>query len=87
MKTWVKLNGCDEKPTTETLTKASDDMKVTRTTYGGGKNGAEVVLIVVEDGDHTWPGEQPSVAFIGRSTKTVSANELMWEFFQRHSLK
>lgn len=49
VQTWVKLNGCDEKPKTDTLSKDEDGMKVTRTTYGG-KGGSEVVLVVVEGG-------------------------------------
>jgi polyhydroxybutyrate depolymerase len=87
IQTWVKLNGCDEKPKTETLSKDSDDMKVIRKTYGGGKDGSEVVLVVIEEGGHTWPGQQPPVSFIGRSTKNISANDLMWEFFQKHPMK
>ena len=37
-----------------------DGTKVTRKTYAGGKNGAEVVLIEIEGGGHTWPGGPPS---------------------------
>lgn len=87
VQTWVKLNGCDEKPKTDVLSKDGDEMKVTRSVYGGGKNGAEVVLIVIEGGGHTWPGQQPPVSFIGKSAKNISANDLMWEFFQKHKLK
>lgn len=87
VQTWVKLNGCDEKPKTETISKDGDEMKVTRTIYGGGKDGSEVVLVVIEEGGHTWPGQQPPVGFIGKSAKNVSANDLMWEFFQKHKLK
>src|SRR5437870_11300289 len=50
---------------TDVLSKEGDEMNVTRTTYGGGKDGAEVVLVVVEGGGHTWPGQQPPVGFIG----------------------
>jgi polyhydroxybutyrate depolymerase len=84
---WVKLNGCDEKPKAETISKDGDEMKVTRKTYSSGKDGAEVVLVVIEEGGHTWPGQQPPVGFIGKSAKNVSANDLMWEFFQKHKLK
>lgn len=84
---WVKLNGCDPKPKADVLSKDGDEMKVTRTTYGGGKDGAEVVLVVVEGGGHTWPGKEPPVGFIGKSAKNVSANDLMWEFFQKHKRK
>lgn len=52
-----------------------------------GADGAEVVLVTIEGGGHTWPGRRPPVWFIGRSTRTVSANELMWEFFTRHPLR
>jgi polyhydroxybutyrate depolymerase len=87
VQTWVKLNGCDEKPKMDTLSKDGDEMKVTRTTYGSGKDGSEVVLVVIEEGGHTWPGQQPPVGFIGKSAKNISANDLMWEFFQKHKLK
>jgi polyhydroxybutyrate depolymerase len=84
IQTWVKLNACEEKPKTDVLSKDGDEMKVTRTTYGGGKDGAEIVLIVIEGGGHTWPGMQPPVAFLGKSAMNISANDLMWEFFQKH---
>ena len=87
IQTWVKLNGCEETPTTDTLSDDGDEMKVTRRSYGGGKDGSEVVLIVIEDGGHTWPGQQPPVSFIGKSATNISANDLMWEFFQRHPMK
>ena len=87
IQTWVKLNGCNEIPKSDTLSEADDEMKVTRKTYGGGKDGAEVVLIVIEEGGHTWPGQQPPVGFIGKSTKDLSANDLIWEFFEKHPMK
>ena len=55
--------------------------------YGGGKDGAEVVLVVIEGGGYTWPGQQPPVGFIGKSAKNLSANDLMWESFQKYKLK
>jgi polyhydroxybutyrate depolymerase len=87
VQTWVKLNRCDEKPKTETISKDGDEMKVTRTTYGGGEDGAEVVLVVIEEGGHTWPGMTPPAGFMGKSAKNISANDLMWEFFKKHKLK
>jgi len=87
VQTWVKLNGCRAQPKTDTLSKVGDEMKVTRETHGGGKHGAEVVLIIIEGGGHTWPGMEPMVGFIGKSALNISANDLMWEFFQKHKLK
>jgi polyhydroxybutyrate depolymerase len=46
-------------------------------TYGPGKDGAEVILITITGGGHTWPGRDPVVQFLGKSTKNVSANDLM----------
>ena len=54
---------------------------------GRGKDGAEVVLFEIEGGGHTWPGQEPPVRFIGKSTKDISANDLMWEFFKKHPLR
>jgi len=85
MQTWVKANGCRTEPETVKLPdKAADGMLVTRKTWTGGRKGSEVVLIEIEGGGHTWPGQRPVVARLGDSTMDISANDLMWEFFQRH---
>ncbi len=85
VQTWVKLNGCEPAPTSRTISQAEDDLKVTSKTYAGGKDGSEVVLIVVEGGGHTWPGRQPPVPFLGKSTRKVAANDLIWDFFKKHA--
>ncbi|MDO8039079.1 PHB depolymerase family esterase [Janthinobacterium sp. SUN137] len=51
-----------------------------------GAAGVSVALITVKEGGHTWPG---SDAFnvglpIGKTTRAIDANEVMWEFFSRH---
>jgi polyhydroxybutyrate depolymerase len=88
VRAWVKADGCKEEPTTEELPDtAKDGTKVTRKVYGGGKDGSEVVLVVIEGGGHTWPGREPALKLLGKATKNVSANELMWEFFDKHPMK
>jgi polyhydroxybutyrate depolymerase len=87
VKIWVKLNGCKEEPKIDTLSKDGDELKVIRRTYGGGKDGSEAELIVIEEGGHTWPGQQPPVSFIGKSAMNISANDLIWEFFKKHPMK
>jgi len=84
IQTWIKLDGCDATPKTEVLTNNGAKLKVTRETYGGGTQGTEVVLVRIEGGGHTWPGMVPMVSFIGKSTTDISANNLIWEFFQKH---
>ena len=87
VKLWAGLNGCKETRGPESLIQPPDDLAVTRETWTGGKNGAEVVLVTIRDGGHTWPGQKPPVGFIGKSTKKFSANDLMWEFFERHAMR
>ena len=86
IQTWVKLNGCNETPTTDVLSKNGDEMRVTRTTYEAAQNGADVVLVVIEGGGHTWPGKNSPARSLGKSALNISANDLMWEFFQKHKL-
>jgi polyhydroxybutyrate depolymerase len=45
------------------------------------------VLVVIEGGGHTWPGRGSRVKFLGKSTQNISANDLMWEFFEKHPMK
>jgi polyhydroxybutyrate depolymerase len=88
VRAWVKANGCKGEPATEVLPdRARDGTKVTIKTYGGGKDGAEVVLVVIEGGGHTWPGKEPALKVLGKATKNVSANEVMWQFFEKHPMR
>jgi polyhydroxybutyrate depolymerase len=87
IRAWVKANGCDETPTIDVLAEGGDGLKVTRRTYGSGRDASEVSLVVIEGGGHTWPGMKSTAAVLGRSTLNVSANDLLWEFFQKHKLK
>lgn len=84
---WVRANGCRKEPADveELPDRGGDGTKVTRTTYRGDTAGAEVVLVTIEGGGHTWPG-RPGSAALGRSTRNVSANDLIWEFFERHPM-
>jgi polyhydroxybutyrate depolymerase len=85
---WARLNGCPEEPAVAELPDTEDDgTRVTRRLFGPGTDGAEVVLYLIEGGGHTWPGEKSPLALVGKSTADISANDLMWEFFQRFSLK
>ena len=84
---WVEADGCDPTPVTTALPDTSaDGTTAVRKTYGPGRDGVEVVLIMIEGGGHTWPGRDSRLAALGKSTRDISANDLMWEFFQRHPL-
>ena len=85
---WVKADGCPEQPTiTKLPDKVHDGTTVTRKTFGPGGAGAEVVLYVIDGGGHTWPGRAPRIELLGKSTKNISANDLIWEFFVKYPLK
>lgn len=87
VKVWAKLNGCPPNPAVDVLPHLKDQISIRRAVYGPGTDGAEVVLYSVEGGGHTWPGRDPEMFFLGKSTKDVSANDLIWEFFQKHPMK
>lgn len=83
---WIKRNGLEGAP------------EQARSLNGDGADGTEVgyreqgnaetrvALVTVKDGGHTWPGADPfNVGLpIGKTTRDVDANELMWQFFSRH---
>ena len=82
---WIKADGCPAMPTVTRLPrKPGDPTSVVRKVSGPGKQGSEVVLYEIEGGGHTWPGHPLPYGFLGKATETISANDLMWEFFQRH---
>ena len=47
--------------------------------------GANVTLVTVEGGGHTWPGGYQYLPerFIGRTSRDIDANRVIWEFFRR----
>ena len=89
MPDWAANNGCTTGPID---TPAAPGIRLR--SYGACDNGATVQLYVVEDADgagagtvgggHTWPGaiDVPS----DNTTQEISANDLMWDFFQAHAL-
>lgn len=87
---WVEHDGCKEPVVEDLPDKDPDDgTRVKKTTWSGGRDGAEVVLYTIEGGGHTWPGGSqylPKV-MIGRVCKDVDATPLIWDFFLRHPKK
>ncbi len=81
------FNECSQQPeTTELPDLAHDDTQVSRKVYASKKRDKDVVLYVIRGGGHTWPGRQPAVRFIGKSTEQIKANDLIWEFFEQHPM-
>lgn len=84
MADWAARNECDDTAPTET--EVADD--VTLLSFAC-PHGAEVELYRIEGGGHTWPGShllEGAVELVGTTTFSISANEIMWSFFEDHPL-
>jgi polyhydroxybutyrate depolymerase len=80
---WARRDGCDPAPSTVKV--ASD---VDRIDYHC-PAGVDVQLYRVNGGGHAWPGSPfgPAIeSIVGKTTTSISANEVIWQFFQRHPL-
>ena len=46
----------------------------------------EVAFYIVQGGGHTWPGgfQYLPEAVIGRTSRDLDANRIIWEFFKEH---
>ncbi|MFC8672156.1 alpha/beta hydrolase family esterase [Streptomyces griseorubiginosus] len=77
---WATLDGCRRGPRE---TRVSEH--VTRTDHTGCRGDADVTMYAIEGGGHTWPGATvPWPPVLGTVTQEISANQLMWRFFQDH---
>lgn len=84
IRAWAARNQCASTPKV-----TNPAPGVSCETYAACGGGAEVMLYRVEGGGHTWPGGHqylPKV-IIGETNRTVSASQLIWDFFERHPLK
>ena len=85
--TWVQINHCHSEPLIDPLPdRYHDGTVVTRWSYLPRQGDAAVVLYRIAGGGHTWPGYKAPLPFLGRSTKEINANDVIWDFFQRHAL-
>lgn len=74
---WVKLDGCSPTPR-RVLEKPGAYCDA----YSSCKEGVQVELCVTASGGHSWPGAEKTRG--APSSKAISANEVMWDFFNRH---
>jgi polyhydroxybutyrate depolymerase len=85
---WVNRNKCIPTARISELddTDPTDGTRVFVKHYEGGSDDTEVILYAVEGGGHTWPGgfQYLPVRLIGRTSRDIDANEIIWSFFKRH---
>jgi polyhydroxybutyrate depolymerase len=77
---WAIRNRCDPVPEESRIA-----VDVVERRWIGCEARADVVLYIVEGGGHGWPGTtRPEGALV--TTASISATDLMWEFFEAHPL-
>lgn len=81
---WVRLLGCAPEPKT-----IHDRDGVKGVAYTACHDHAEVVFYTVAGMGHFWPGGMSHLPerIVGKSSNKVSATDLIWEFFRKHSRK
>jgi polyhydroxybutyrate depolymerase len=83
---WIKKNGIGATEANRRVIDgdANDGTEVTWIEQGDGQR--RVALLTVREGGHTWPGAEAfNVGLpIGKTTRDIDANEVIWEFFVRH---
>lgn len=88
---WAKQNQCPGSPVVnyEPDRDPKDGTRVRREAYVPCGEGTEVILYAVEGGGHTWPGgdQYLPVRIIGRTSRDIDANEVIWGFLKRHTLR
>lgn len=78
---WAAHNRCAPTLTTEAVTDNVDLLS-----YDGCADGAVVELYRIEGGMHVWPGAQEPDQPDPDVNDEVSANDLLWQFFEAHPL-
>lgn len=82
---WCTVNRCQMRPTG-----IVNDKDYTMEHYdpGEGRPGAPVILYILTEGGHTWPGGIDVTPNSGTGKVVAfNANQTMWEFFRLHSLR
>lgn len=78
---WVKHNCCSP------YVDEQESENVIRELYDDGIGGVEVIFYTLKNSGHAWPGGGIGLYYgeVDIPTNDVSATDLMWEFFKKHS--
>lgn len=75
---WTSFNACAPQPQTNMFEDIQDEI------WTGCSNSTNVELVTIMDGGHSWPGGQSGWPGSDQPTTTISAAQLIWEFFADH---
>lgn len=87
---WVTINGCNDLPTTTLVpNKINDGTSVRQELYTGCKDNTDVLIYVIENGAHAWPGGNMPIqlwglTLTGKISANLDASTTIWEFFQKY---
>ncbi len=89
MQNWIAANHAKSTPQVESLpSQVNDGTRIERFTYSAsGEQSAEVILLKVHGGGHTWPGKESRLDLLGPTTHNLDANQAIWDFFRQHRLE
>ncbi len=76
---WANHNGCGD---TMRESRIADDVQVDY--YESCTSGADTILYVIQGGGHTWPGADIPVLTLGKTTQSIDATDIIWDFFRAH---
>lgn len=78
VQSWARFNGCKRK------VKKHITSSIVMFQHVDCKDDADVALVQIEDGGHTWPGSWHDFGDGGKVTHDIDAKVLMAEFFAKH---
>ncbi len=76
---WLGVDQCQRQPQSQSFKDIQHD------TYSGCASGTTVELYTIVGGKHAWPGsEGPAWSGGDKPTQSISATQLIWDFFAAH---
>jgi polyhydroxybutyrate depolymerase len=81
MNVWSAINVCNNKA--QVLVNNKD---YTFTQWSNCNDDATIQYYLTQDGGHAWPGGLPGSSNGDTPSTVISANDLLWEFFQQHPM-
>lgn len=85
---WRSINQCSVSPEATWLPDTSRDrMRILQRVYSSDATGAEIRFLEIQGGGHWWPGDRSLLGRLSKSTGDIDGPQVIWEFFQRFSLK
>jgi polyhydroxybutyrate depolymerase len=86
---WIGYDGCTPIPKITELPDAEDGTKVQIEEYTSGPDNPGVIFYMVKNGGHTWPGgkQYMPTAWVGITSQTFNASQVIWQFFNEHPMK